>query len=160
MGGVLPEAFTGRGQGGPCLTDAAQEAAPGVAVRQPTATPQPERCRGDHRGYGNPGASHLRVGFRVRRSARTFILVTVAASVNGVASSLPPTNNMTPRAGGSSYRASAVPSQHAPWKRLRVLCIFHHNRAVDHDGGAAARGKLMRLRVGRTIIEIGGIKDR
>src|SRR5258708_27200323 len=52
-------AFAGRGQGGPCLTDAAQEAAPDAAVREYAATPRPEHCRGDHRGLRTPGALHL-----------------------------------------------------------------------------------------------------
>ena len=47
---LTSEALAGRGQAGPCLTDAAQEAAPDAAVRQFAATPQPERCRGDYRG--------------------------------------------------------------------------------------------------------------
>ena len=57
----------GGAKGGPCLTDAAQEAAPDAAVRRYAATPRPEHCRGDHRGLRNPGALHLPWLVSVRR---------------------------------------------------------------------------------------------
>src|SRR5436190_16729942 len=37
-----------------------------VLPSQNAATPQPERCRGDHRGQSSPGASHLRSAFHAR----------------------------------------------------------------------------------------------
>src|SRR5437868_14836888 len=55
--------------------------------------------------------------------------------------------------------AVAVAPQHLARQRAGVGRVLDHDRAVDDDGGAFAGRILMRISVGRTVLEVLGIED-
>src|SRR5437879_2672463 len=60
----------------------------------------------------------------------------------------------------STNISGTVPSKHEPGQRAGMCGVFNNDSSVDQNGRAAAGRILMRLRIGRAIAKIGGIKDR